>query len=207
MQKFRLLPRVWQYFLLFVFYFWLYTRLVSFNFLWLFGSMPELEKLENPKVTIASELYTADHVQIGKYYRENRSPVTFEEINPILIKALVATEDVRFYQHSGIDLTAMLSIPVSMLKGDNRGGSTLTQQLAKNLFKTRTETSKGLLGYVPLVKTLIIKTKEWIMATRLERTFTKEEILTMYLNTVDFGSNSFGVKVAANTFLTPTRRK
>jgi penicillin-binding protein 1A len=162
--------------------------------------MPELEKLENPKVTIASELYTADQVQIGKYYRENRSPVTFEEINPILIKALVATEDVRFYQHSGIDLTAMLSIPVSMLKGDNRGGSTLTQQLAKNLFKTRNETSKGLLGHVPFVKTLIIKTKEWIMATRLERTFTKEEILTMYLNTVDFGSNSFGIKVAANTF-------
>jgi penicillin-binding protein 1A len=200
MQKFRLLPRIWQYFLLFVFYFWLYTRFVSFNFLWLFGSMPAIEKLENPKVTIASELYTADHVLIGKYYRENRSPVTYEEINPILIHALVSTEDVRFYEHSGIDLQAMASIPVALLKGDNRGGSTLTQQLAKNLFKTRNETSKGLLGYVPLLKTLIIKSKEWIMATRLERTFTKEEILTMYLNTVDFGSNSFGIKVAASTF-------
>ncbi len=200
MKKFRLLPRVWQYFLRFVFIFWLYTRLVSFNFLWLFGAMPELETLENPKVTIASELYTADRVLIGKYYRENRSPVSYEEINPLLIKALVATEDVRFYDHSGIDLTAMLSIPFSLLRGDNRGGSTLTQQLAKNLFKTRAGDSKGLFGYIPILKTLIFKTKEWIMATRLEKTFTKEEILTMYLNTVDFGSNSFGVKVASSTF-------
>ena len=174
--------------------------MVSFNFLWLFGSMPEIEKLENPKVTIASELYTVDHKLIGKYYRENRSPVTYPELNPYIVKALIATEDIRFYEHSGIDLNALISIPIYLMKGDNRGGSTLTQQLAKNLFKTRNEVSKGLLGRIPLIKTMIIKTKEWIMATRLEKTFTKEEILTMYLNTVDFGSNSFGIKVASSTY-------
>jgi penicillin-binding protein 1A len=200
MAKFRLLPKVWQFFLGFVFYFWLYTRLVSMNFLWLFGSMPDLEKLENPKQVIASELYSADGVLLGKYFRENRSPVAYEDINPIMVKALIATEDVRFYEHSGIDLNSLISIPIYLLKGDNRGGSTLTQQLAKNLFKTRNDASKGVLGYVPLLNTMIIKTKEWIMATRLEKTFTKEEILTMYLNTVDFGSNSFGIKVACSTF-------
>jgi penicillin-binding protein 1A len=200
MKRFRTLPWIWRYFLAFVFYFWLYTRMVSFNFLWLFGSMPAMEKLENPKQTIASELYSADGLLLGKYFRENRSPVSYEEMNPILVKALVATEDVRFYEHSGIDLNALVSIPIYLLKGDNRGGSTLTQQLAKNLFKTRNDASKGLFGYVPLVNTLIVKTKEWIMATRLEKTFTKEEILTMYLNTVDFGSNSFGIKVASSTF-------
>lgn len=206
MEKFRLLPRVWRYFLAFVFYFWLYTRMVSFNFLWLFGSMPDLEKLENPKQTIASELYSADGVLLGKYFRENRSPITYEDINPIMVQALISTEDVRFYEHSGIDLNALVSIPISLIKGDSRGGSTITQQLAKNLFKTRTDASKGLLGYVPLLKTVIIKTKEWIMATRLEKTFTKEEIITMYLNTVDFGSNTFGVKVAAATFFGTTPR-
>jgi penicillin-binding protein 1A len=183
-------------FLFFVFYIFA----VQYNFLYLFGKTPGISQLENPKVPVASELYTADGKQIGKYFRENRTPVEYHEISPLLIDALLATEDTRFYEHSGIDPEATFSILFYLLKGDNRGGSTVTQQLAKNLFKTREGTSKGLLGYIPYVNTFIYKTKEWITAVNLERAFTKEEIITLYLNTVDFGSNSFGIKTAAKTF-------
>ncbi|HEY8400488.1 MAG TPA: transglycosylase domain-containing protein, partial [Cytophagaceae bacterium] len=177
-----------------------FTFLVQINFLWLFGTMPGINHLENPKSDLASELYSADNVLLGKYFRENRSPVNYEEISPNVIETLIITEDQRFYEHSGIDLKGALAIFWYMLKGDPRGGSTITQQLAKNLFKTRVETSKGGLGYIPGVSVLIAKVKEWILAVRLEKNFTKEELLTMYLNTVDFGSNSFGIKVAARTF-------
>jgi penicillin-binding protein 1A len=180
--------------------FLVYLFLVDINFLFLFGASPSLEKLENPRTDLASELYTADGQLIGKYFRENRSPVTYQKISPMLVKALVATEDVRFYNHSGIDPEATVAIFASAVRGENRGGSTITQQLAKNLYKIRTEKSKGLLGYIPGISTLINKTKEWITAIKLEENYTKQEILTMYLNTVDFGSNSFGIKVAAKTF-------
>ncbi|KAA5548687.1 penicillin-binding protein 1A [Adhaeribacter rhizoryzae] len=178
----------------------IYIFCVSTNFLFLFGDTPSTEKLENPSTELASELYTADGVLIGKYFTENRSPVTYQKISPMLIKALVATEDVRFYEHAGIDPKALGSVFYFTLQGDKRGGSTLTQQLAKNLYKTRRKETKGLLGYIPVVSTVIAKTKEWLTAIRLERQYTKEEILTMYLNTVEFGSNAFGVKVAAKTF-------
>lgn len=178
----------------------IYIFCVSTNFLFLFGDTPSTEKLENPSTELASELYTSDGVLIGKYFTENRSPVTYQKISPMLIKALVATEDIRFYEHAGIDPKALLSIFYFTLQGDKRGGSTLTQQLAKNLYKTRRQETKGLLGYIPVVSTIIAKTKEWLTAVRLERQYTKEEILTMYLNTVEFGSNAFGVKVAAKTF-------
>ncbi|MGV3589062.1 MAG: penicillin-binding protein 1A [Adhaeribacter sp.] len=178
----------------------IYIFCVSTNFLFLFGDTPSTEKLENPSTELASELYTSDGVLIGKYFTENRSPVTYQKISPMLIKALVATEDVRFYEHAGIDPKALGSVFYFTLQGDKRGGSTLTQQLAKNLYKTRREETKGLLGYIPVVSTIIAKTKEWLTAIRLERQYTKEEILTMYLNTVEFGSNAFGVKVAAKTF-------
>ncbi len=180
--------------------FMVYIFLVDTNFLFLFGASPSLDKLENPRSDQASELYTADGQLIGKYFRENRSPVKYEKISPMLIKALIATEDVRFYDHSGIDPEATLAIFAALAKGENRGGSTITQQLAKNLYKIRTEGSKGVLGYIPGISTLINKTKEWITAIKLEENYTKQEILTMYLNTVDFGSNSFGIKVAAKTF-------
>jgi penicillin-binding protein 1A len=179
----------------------LYVFFVQTNFLFLFGSMPGTDRLENPRNELASELYTADGMLIGKYFRENRSPVRYEKLSPMLVSALVATEDVRFYEHSGIDPEAMGGVAVAALRGESRGGgSTITQQLAKNLYKTRTDDSHGMLGHVPVVSTLISKTKEWLTAVKLERNYTKEEILTMYLNTVDFGSNSFGIKVAAKTF-------
>ncbi|HSI91533.1 MAG TPA: biosynthetic peptidoglycan transglycosylase, partial [Adhaeribacter sp.] len=177
-----------------------YLFCVDVNFMYLFGASPSLDKLENPKTELASELYTVDGVLIGKYFRENRSPVKYEKISPMLIKALIATEDVRYYNHPGIDLEAMFGVVSAAARGENRGGSTITQQLAKNLYKIRTENSKGALGYIPGISTLINKTKEWITAVKLERNYTKQEILTMYLNTVDFGSNSFGIKVASTTF-------
>jgi penicillin-binding protein 1A len=179
----------------------IYLFFVQSNFLFLFGSMPGTDKLENPRSELASELYTADGIMIGKYFRENRSPVRYEKLSPMLVKALLATEDIRFYEHSGIDPEAMGGVALSGFRGDNRGGgSTITQQLAKNLYKIRTDDAKGVLGYVPGLSTMIIKTKEWLTAVKLERKYTKEEILTMYFNTVDFGSNSFGIKVAAKTF-------
>jgi penicillin-binding protein 1A len=177
-----------------------YFFLVNINFLWLFGKSPSLDQLEKPQMELASELYTADGFMIGKYYNENRTPVAYSQINPALINALVSTEDARFYEHSGIDFRALPSVLFYSVRGENRGASTLTQQLAKNLYKTREGGSKGLFGYVPLVNIIIDKTKEWMTAIMLERRFTKEEIMTMYLNTVDFGSNAYGIHTAAKTY-------
>ncbi|WP_293892214.1 transglycosylase domain-containing protein [Sporocytophaga sp.] len=170
------------------------------NFLWLFGQMPGVEDLENPSSDQASEIYSADNILLGKYFRENRSPVDLTQISPNVVNALVSTEDVRFYEHSGIDAKGFFAIFWYMVKGDQRGSSTLSQQLAKNLFKTRNDEFQGILGYVPVVNVLLYKAKEWMLAIKLERNYTKEEIINMYLNTVDFGSNAFGIKVAARTF-------
>ena len=190
----------WVGFGLVVILFLVYPFLVSTNFLFLFGKSPSLSDLENPKVEQASEVYTSDGVLIGKYFRENRSPVRLRQMSPLLIKALIATEDVRFYQHSGIDLEAVLGGAFSSLRGEKRGGSTITQQLAKNLYKIRRQQSRGGLGYLPVVSTIVAKTKEWLTAVDLEQRYTKEEILRMYLNTVEYGSSAFGIKVAAKTF-------
>jgi penicillin-binding protein 1A len=183
-------------------FFILFVWLVSINFLGLFGTLPDFKALENPDSQLASELFAADGVLLGTFARENRSPVTFEELSPNLVQALIATEDERFEEHSGIDLKAMLRVFVkSILLGqDSGGGSTLSQQTAKNLFKTRTDASSGLLSSIPGLRMLIIKTKEWIVATQLERAYTKNEILTLYLDTSEFGSNAFGIKTAAKTF-------
>ena len=178
----------------------LWTFAVSSDFLGLFGGIPGTENLANPKSELASEVYTSDGILLGKYFKENRSPTPFDELSPNLLKALFATEDIRFEQHSGIDMKGTLAILWYMIRFDRRGSSTLTQQLAKNLFSTRSELYEGSLSVIPGFRTLIIKTKEWITAVRLERTYTKQEILTMYLNTVHFGSNSFGIKTAARTF-------
>lgn len=178
----------------------LFIFAIQINFLWLFGKSPSIKKMDEAKIDQASLLYSSDGVLLGKYYMENRVPVDYEKINPLLFKTLMATEDTRFYEHSGIDLKALVSIFYYVAKGDNRGGSTITQQLAKNMYKIRGESSKGLLGFIPGVGTLIIKIKEWITAVRLERAYTKEEIITLYLNTVDFGCNSFGIKIASKTY-------
>jgi penicillin-binding protein 1A len=170
------------------------------NFLWLFGNMPGVNRLDNPQLALASEVYSADGVLLGKFFRENREPVNYNEIGKPVIEALVVTEDVRFYKHNGIDIKGMFGAAYQTVKGDRRGGSTITQQLAKNLYKTRKNASRGLLGRLPGLRTLIIKTKEWITAVRLESRYTKQDILEMYLNTVDFGHNTYGISVAAKTY-------
>ncbi|RDV17006.1 penicillin-binding protein [Pontibacter diazotrophicus] len=191
---------VWKVFFLGFAFVLGYLLSVDNNLFYLFGSSPSLDRLENPRSDMASELYTSDGKLIGKYFKENRSPVGYDSLSPMLIKALVSTEDIRFYEHSGIDPAAIMSAVYGSLQGDARGASTITQQLAKNLYKTRTADTKGVLGHVPGVSLVISKTKEWLTAIKLEQRYTKEEILAMYLNTVDFGSNSFGIKVASKTF-------
>ena len=181
--------------------FFLYLGAVDINFLWLFGKSPSMSTIKNKRPSQASELYSADNVMIGKYFSENRTPVKYEEVNPVFWKALIDTEDERFYHHHGIDYTAFAAVAKEyILHHDARGASTITQQLAKNLFRTRSEYSTGLLGYIPGVKMLIMKSKEWITAYKLEFFFTKNEILTQYANTVDFGSNAFGIKTACKTY-------
>ena len=182
----------------------IYVFAVDMNLFWLFGKSPNVSDINNPKYEITSELYSADGKLIGKYFNHNRTPVKYNEISPLLIKTLIATEDTRFYKHHGIDVYASFSVFWYMAKGDRRGGSTITQQLVKNLFKTRSNFSKGLLGYIPVLRTIIYKTKEWINALKIEFFYSKEDILTMYLNTVDFGSNTFGIKTAANTYFSVT---
>lgn len=203
----RLVGWLWLAFLSISVFFVGFILLVIGNPADLFGGMPGLENLANPKSEVASEVFSADNVSIGKYFRENRSPVAFEEISPNLIKALYATEDIRFDTHSGIDMKGMMAIGVYLLLGQRRGSSTITQQLAKNLFSTRSEAYTGKLSGLPVIGTAIIKVKEWVTAIKLERSYTKKEILTMYLNTVHFGSNAYGIKVASKTFFntTPSR--
>ncbi len=176
----------------------LYVFTINYNFLYLTGPMPSVEELKNPKLNQASEIYSQDGVMIGKFYAENRTPIKYENIPKSLVNALVATEDVRFFSHGGIDPRAIGRAVLSL--GRDGGGSTITQQLAKNLFKTRRKQDTGLLTRIPLIRTIVYKSKEWLMALKLERNFSKDEILTYYFNTVDFGSNSFGLKTAARTF-------
>ena len=173
---------------------------VDFNFCYLFGRSPGFDDIKDPVVNEASEVYTCDEVLMGRYFNENRTPVAYEEISPILIRTLIDTEDERFYQHHGIDVVGLFSAVKDIFRGHARGASTITQQLAKNMFRVRTQYSTGLLGHLPGIGILIMKAKEWIVALKLEWVFTKEEILTMYLNTVDFGSNAYGIKTAARAY-------
>ena len=149
---------------------------------------------------IASELYTADGKLIGRYYKENRTPVEYDKIAPSVIDALVATEDVRFFQHSGVDVRSLISSTISTAQGDRRGASTITQQLAKNLYRTRNKKSEGAIKIIPGFRTIIYKIKELMTAVKLESYYTKPQILTLYLNTVPFGGNTYGIKTAAKHF-------
>lgn len=153
------------------------------------GEMPSMAELENPSAATASELYDAEGNLLGKYYILNRSNSKYSEISSNVVNALIATEDFRFDEHSGIDGIAVLRAVVFM--GKKGGGSTITQQLAKNLFPRESHSKLQL----PL-----IKLKEWIMAVKLERNLTKQEIITLYLNTVPFGDNTYGIKSASLTF-------
>lgn len=147
---------------------------------------------------MGSELYTSDGKLIGRYFKENRTPVAFNEISKNVVNALVATEDVRFYKHSGIDIQALGRAVVGM--GKEGGASTITQQLAKNLYRTRYNKSSGLAKRIPLIRTIIPKLKEWMTAIKLESNYSKDEILTMYLNTVSFGNNTYGIKTASRIY-------
>ena len=185
-----------------------YLIMVDVNFLWLFGKSPSLRAIMHPKTIQASELYSADGVMIGKYFSENRTPVAYEEINPVFWKALIDTEDERFYHHFGIDFQGVFAAAKDfVVHHDARGASTITQQLVKNMFRVRTEYSTGLLGNIPGVKMLIMKSKEWITAVKIEMFFDKKDILTMYANTVDFGSNAYGIKTAAKTYFGTTPKE
>lgn len=173
---------------------------LQLNFLWLFGYSPSYEDIKTPTLRVGSELYTSDGKLIGRYYKENRTPVSFNEISPSVVKALVATEDVRFYKHMGIDFRSLLSSGISTATGDKRGASTITQQLAKNLYRTRYNKSQGLLSRIPLVRTIVAKLKEWLTAVKLESNYSKNDIITMYLNTVSFGNNAYGIKTASRIY-------
>lgn len=168
----------------------LLLTIISFGWM---GFMPSFEELENPKSNLASEVYSADQELLGKYFIENRSNTTYEELSPNLVHALIATEDARFYNHSGVDVRALIRAVAKL--GRDGGGSTITQQLAKNLFPRED---------LNTVETILRKLKEWVIAVKLEYHYTKEELIAMYLNTVTFGNNSFGIKTAAKTYFDKT---
>lgn len=165
-----------------------------------FGGLPSLQALERPDPDLSSELISADGESLGKYWRKNRTPVTYEELSSELVNTLLVTEDIRFKGHSGIDLKGLTRAAVGVLTFSFKGGgSTLTMQLAENLYRTSSE-NQGTLYKYRKIGQIVTKLKEWIIAVRLEQSYTKEEILAMYLNTVEYGSNSYGIKVAAKTF-------
>jgi len=159
-----------------------------------FGPLPTFDELENPNSSLASEVYSSDMVILGKYFYQNRSNTHYRDLSPSLVNALKATEDIRYEEHSGIDVRGLFRVlfkTVILRQKNAGGGSTITQQLAKNLFHEKPETKWERIKQ---------KIQEWIIAVRLEKNYTKEEILAMYLNTVEFGSNAFGIKSAAQIF-------
>ena len=165
----------------------LFFTLASWGF---FGSMPSFEDLENPESNLATEVISSDGITLGKFYNENRTPIKYEDLPPIIVKALVATEDERFYEHSGID--ARRTFGAALKLGANGGASTLTQQLAKLLFHGEGSTFK--------LFRVIQKVKEWIIAVKLERQYTKNEIIAMYLNKADFVNTAVGIRSASKVY-------
>jgi len=163
-----------------------------------FGFMPSFEELENPKNSLATEIYSADKVLLGKFYYQNRSFIKYEDLSPDMVHALVATEDVRFYDHSGIDLIGLGRVAKGLVTANKNagGGSTLSQQLAKMLFPRERFSSK--------LDMVFRKFREWVIAVKLERSYTKEEILTMYLNKYDFLNLAVGIKSAARVYFNTT---
>lgn len=174
-----------------------------------FGPLPTFEQLEHPKNNLASHVYSEDGVLLGNFYLQNRTYVDFKDLSPNLVNALIATEDIRFRKHSGIDTRALARVLIKTLFMGQRagGGSTVTQQLAKNLYQMRetleADTTKTFFDKFTR-NIVIVKFKEWVIAVKLERNYTKDEILVMYLNTVAYGHNSFGIKAAAKTFFNTT---
>ena len=166
----------------------------------IFGTMPSFDELENPQTNLATEIISADGKVLGTYYVENRSNVRYSELSHYMPEALISIEDERFTEHSGIDERALLRVAFGVLTGRKKGGgSTITQQLAKNLFP------RGENLNTP--KLVLRKFQEWITATKLEHNYSKEEIVAMYLNTVAFGHNAYGIRSAAKTFFDKTPKE
>ena len=180
----------------------IYIYTVQVDFLGLFGPFPDRALLENPDQDLSSELYSVDNQLLGKYFTSNRTLVDYDQLSPNLINALEVTEDIRFEQHSGIDLRSLVRVVANL--GQAGGGSTITQQLAKLLFGTRRTEYKGLLSDVPGLGIVITKTKEMILAVQLEKSYTKQEIMAMYLNTIEYGYNSHGIQAASRAFFNTT---
>lgn len=173
--------------------------LVTFVAMGWLGPLPSISELQNPKNNLASEIYSSDMKLLGKYYAENRVNIRFKDLDTNMINALIATEDIRFYSHSGIDGRGLLRVLVKTVIGGDQssgGGSTITQQLAKMLFPREKNASKLSLA--------VRKFKEWVIAVKLERQYTKDEILTMYLNKFDFINNAVGIKSAAQIYFNST---
>ena len=191
----------------------------------LFGRMPSFEELENPKSNLATEIYSEDGKVLGSFFVQNRSYVQYDDLFPAdsldritldgrpvppIVAALISTEDARFRNHSGIDIPSLVRVGVKTVllrDGSQGGGSTITQQLAKNLFPRDTVRNRSKVARTS--KLVLAKFKEWITALKLEYNYTKEEIAAMYLNTVEYGSNAYGIKSAALTFFnkSPTCRR
>jgi len=168
---------------------------------WAFADIPSFEDLENPDSKLATQVIAEDGEILTTFHIENRSYVSYDELSPNLVHAAVATEDARFYRHSGIDFESLARVLVKTVLGGSSsqgGGSTITQQLAKTLYP-REDVSSRIPG-VSILKMVWIKLKEWVTAVKLERSYTKDEIMNMYMNQVFFGSNAYGIKAAAQTF-------
>lgn len=193
----RIRNRFLRYFVIFIYFVIIFFCSIELNFLWLFGYSPDMQDIKSPVLSVGSEVYTADGKLIGQYYKENRSPIEFKEISPNLVNALIATEDARFYNHGGVDFYSFFTSVLSTAKGDRRGGSTITQQLAKNLFETRKKKSQGVIKHIPVLRTVVYKCKEWLTAFKIEHVYSKQQILTLYFNTVPFGNNTYGIKTAS----------
>ena len=199
----RAIKYIWIGFLCILLGLPIYLYTVSIDLFGLFGGMPSLVEIENPENDLSSEIISADGVSLGRYFRYNRSQVQFSELSEDLVNTLVISEDHRFYDHAGLDFRAYGRVFFGLLTfSPQGGGSTITQQLAKNLYTMNPDL--GLDGWLSnlgkIPRRVIQKTKEWIISINLERNFTKDEIIAMYLNTATFSSNTFGIKVAAETY-------
>ncbi len=200
--KKRFLITFWSLVILPIFFIAILFYLISSD---IFGKLPSFEQLENPSNNLASEVISEDSKILGSFYYQNRSYVNYEDLSPNLVTTLITTEDVRFRSHSGIDARGTFRVLTKTILQGNRGsggGSTITQQLAKNLYGRDTTTYKN--KFDRMSNIVLIKLKEWVTAARLEKSYTKNEILVMYLNTVFFGNNSYGIKSAAKTYFNKT---
>ncbi len=197
----KIVKGIWIFFFLLVTGTIAYVYIVKIDLFGLFGPMPGYTAIENPENDLSSQVISADGVQLGAYFRYNRSQVRYEEISPAVINTAVLSEDHRFYNHAGMDFWAFPRVIRGILTFQNAGGgSTITQQLAKNLYTLNPKLDGPVASLGAWPRRIVQKTKEWIISIQLEKNFTKEEIITMYLNTSNFGSNAYGIKVASETY-------